>query len=177
MFQRQIIAWQRTKRWTDHTCLETPGLVGHEAGCSFSKSTLFRDTSSSRCRVRWVTSGDFMTSDFYKHIKSLSQRKENTEVLTKTISESDLCSLIQPLHFLFDGPGWNSLPGAVKISKWHTSSVHWHMQLNTLAMTEITKLKCKWIKKWKTSPYFLWKDEVSSFSFWSWSKPPNKKES
>lgn len=52
------------------TCLETPGLVGPAACCSFSKRPLFLDTSSSRNRVLWVTSGDRIISDFYTHIGS-----------------------------------------------------------------------------------------------------------
>lgn len=48
----------------DCTCLETPGLVGLCTCCSFSKSSLFLDTSSSRTRVLWVTSGNRVSSDF-----------------------------------------------------------------------------------------------------------------
>lgn len=67
----------------ERTRLETPGLVGQAACCSFSKRPLFLDTSSSRNRVLWVTSGDRIISDFYMHRGSRVKTKNISNRVTK----------------------------------------------------------------------------------------------
>ncbi len=101
------------------TCLETPGLVGHAACCSFSKRPRFLDTSSSRNRVLWVTSGDRVTSDFYMHTGGGRKKHQGySEIILSWHQHAalkqivDLRSLSESLHLLLDGPGWNPLLGA-----------------------------------------------------------------
>lgn len=68
--QRQEVNHERDT----FTCLEAPGLVRLCSFSSFSKRLLFLETSSSRNRVRWVTSGDRAASDFWEHTGSWAEQ-------------------------------------------------------------------------------------------------------
>lgn len=57
-----LLIW--TQDTVGFTFLEAPGLVTLCAGSSFSNRVLFLETSSSRNRVLWVTSGERVISDF-----------------------------------------------------------------------------------------------------------------